>query len=122
MQPVVKSFQHFKDESLEISTTIATDGLAIPCHQDISEENISKINSVIESFIKKAEKNRISLKKLREIVIGTNSDILPSGPPCLRQLTEFGIPEGGRNNTMLNIGLYYKITMWWINLIPDSKP
>tara|TARA_R100000482_G_scaffold69041_1_gene25940 strand:- start:429 stop:1457 length:1029 start_codon:yes stop_codon:yes gene_type:complete len=64
----------------------------------------------LESFIKKAEKNRISLKKLREIVIGTNSDILPSGPPCLRQLTEFGIPEGGRNNTMLNIGLYYKMS------------
>ena len=64
----------------------------------------------LENFIKKAEKNRISLKKLREIVIGTNSDILPSGPPCLRQLTEFGIPEGGRNNTMLNIGLYYKMS------------
>lgn len=53
LQPVVKSFQHFKDESLKISNSIATDGLAIPCHQDISEENILKINSVIESFIKK---------------------------------------------------------------------
>ena len=53
LQPVVKSFKHFKDESLEISSSIATDGLAIPCHQDINEENIAKITSIIGTFIKK---------------------------------------------------------------------
>ncbi|WP_339663464.1 TOTE conflict system archaeo-eukaryotic primase domain-containing protein [Croceibacter atlanticus] len=63
----------------------------------------------LKDFITKAEKNKITIKDLRDIVIGTNKNILPSGPPCLRQLTEFGIPEGGRNNTMLNIGLYYKM-------------
>ena len=52
LQPVVKSFKHFKDTSLKISSSIASDGLAIPCHQDINAENISKITSVIESFIK----------------------------------------------------------------------
>lgn len=53
MQPVVKSFAHFKDSNLEISSSIANDGLAIPCHQDIDNENISKITSVIDSFVKK---------------------------------------------------------------------
>ena len=53
LQPVVKSFKHFKDESLAISSSIATDGLAIPCHQDIDDKDISKITSVIDSFIKK---------------------------------------------------------------------
>lgn len=53
LQPVVKRFKHIKDDNLEISSTIATDGLAIPCHQDICQENISKINSVIHNFIKR---------------------------------------------------------------------
>ena len=52
LQPVVKSFKHFKDSNLTISSSIATDGMAIPCHQDINEENISKITSVIDKFIK----------------------------------------------------------------------
>ena len=52
LQPVVKSFEHFKDTNLKVSASIATDGLAIPCHQDIDEENISKITLVIENFIK----------------------------------------------------------------------
>ena len=52
LQPVVKSFKHFKDNSLKVSSSIASDGLAVPCHQDINEENISKIIFVIESFIK----------------------------------------------------------------------
>lgn len=53
LQPVVKSFLHYKDTSLKISSSIAKDGLAIPCHQDISENNITKITSVIHSFINK---------------------------------------------------------------------
>ncbi len=52
LQPVVKSFKHFKDSRLTISSSIATDGLAIPCHQDINKENIFKITSVIDKFIK----------------------------------------------------------------------
>lgn len=30
------------------------------------------------------------------------------GPPCLQTLCSQGIPEGGRNNTLFNIGLYLK--------------
>jgi hypothetical protein len=33
---------------------------------------------------------------------------LPQGPPCLQHLVTLGIPEGGRNNTLLNLGIYAK--------------
>ena len=34
--------------------------------------------------------------------------VLPDGPPCLQQLSCGGIPEGGRNNTLLNVGVYFR--------------
>jgi hypothetical protein len=33
----------------------------------------------------------------------------PEGPPCLQQLAREGIPEGTRNNALLNIGRYYRM-------------
>mgnify|MGYP003110848427 FL=1 len=62
----------------------------------------------LEEFLDLAEGSRVSSEELSKISLGKNDEILPSGPPCLQQLTEFGIPEGGRNNTLLNIGVYYK--------------
>ena len=53
LQPVVKTFKHFKSKNLKVSASIASNGLAIPCHQDISEENISKIIKLFDQFIKK---------------------------------------------------------------------
>ena len=61
-------------------------------------------------FLDLAEKSKITLKQLREFELTSKSDVLPNGPPCLQQLTEHGIPEGGRNNTMINIGVYYKLS------------
>ena len=52
LQPVVKKFQYYKDEKLTVSNSIAIDGLAIPCHQDISNRDIEKITSLIDKFIK----------------------------------------------------------------------
>jgi len=63
---------------------------------------------LLEEFIELAETSRITAKQLVEIELGKKSDILPDGPPCCQQLTEHGIPEGGRNMTLLNIGIYYK--------------
>ena len=51
LQPVVKKFEYHKDEKLKVSNSIATDGLAIPCHQDINNKDIEKITSLIEKFI-----------------------------------------------------------------------
>lgn len=33
---------------------------------------------------------------------------IPDGPPCLQALCTQGIPEGGRNNTLFNVGIYLK--------------
>jgi hypothetical protein len=64
----------------------------------------------LKDFLARAEESRITLKELRSFELGANSEVLPNGPPCLQQLTEHGVPEGGRNNTLLNIGVYYKLS------------
>jgi len=51
IQPVVGNFEHFKDTDLKISQSISEDGLAIPCHQDISEQDINKVISTIKNFL-----------------------------------------------------------------------
>ena len=53
LQPVVKSFKHYKSDNLEVSSSIASDGLAIPCHQDISEEDVKKVLALFKNFINK---------------------------------------------------------------------
>ena len=63
----------------------------------------------LEDFLDRAESLRQSAKELAECSIGTEEVILPHGPPCLQQLTVSGIPEGGRNNTLLNLGVYYRL-------------
>jgi hypothetical protein len=72
---------------------------------------LSKNNSSLslDEFLDKAEKARISLKQLASISVGGDGTVLPQGPPCLQQITELGIPEGGRNQTLLNVGIYYKM-------------
>jgi len=64
----------------------------------------------LEEFIDLIESNSLSLKQLHNFKIHDEENVLPSGPPCLQQLTEFGIPEGGRNQTLMNIGIYYKLS------------
>ena len=64
----------------------------------------------LEEFIKLVEKNLLSPKQLDDFKIHEEENVLPSGPPCLQKLTEFGIPEGGRNQTLMNIGIYYKLS------------
>jgi len=60
----------------------------------------------LEEFLALGEKLRISSKDLASISLSEDV-VLPNGPPCCQQLTEFGIPEGGRNMTLLNVGIYY---------------
>jgi len=62
----------------------------------------------LKQFLSLAKKLRVSAKDLFKIKLGSDKGLLPDGPPCLQQLTEFGIPEGGRNMTLLNVGVYYK--------------
>ena len=48
---MVKSFKHLKSKNLKVSSSIASDGLAIPCHQDINEKDINKVTSIIKEFL-----------------------------------------------------------------------
>jgi len=64
----------------------------------------------IKDFLELAEGSRRTLKELQDCTIGADEAILPHGPPCLQQLTVDEIPEGGRNNTILNIGIYYRMS------------
>ena len=51
IQPVVSNFEHIKDNDLTISQSISENGLAIPCHQDINEQDIDKVTSTIKDFL-----------------------------------------------------------------------
>jgi len=62
----------------------------------------------LSEFLDLAESSKRSLDELNEIIFGVE-DILPHGPPCLQQLAGIGIPEGGRNNVLLNAGIYFKL-------------
>ena len=48
----------------------------------------------IELFLDSAESSRKTFKELRAFPKGTDTEVIPNGPPCLQQLTTTGIPEG----------------------------
>lgn len=63
----------------------------------------------ITEFLDYAESKAISattLEALEADVEGT----FRQGPPCLKTLDMVGIPEGGRNMGMFNIGVYFKLS------------
>jgi len=64
----------------------------------------------LDEFFKLVDKFTLTIEQLAKFRIHDDDDLLPNGPPCLQQLTEFGIPEGGRNQTLMNVGIYYKLS------------
>jgi hypothetical protein len=60
----------------------------------------------LDEFLDKAEQARISSKELRNFSIPEGKFFL-DGPPCLQQLSLMGFSEGGRNNALLNIAIYF---------------
>ena len=63
----------------------------------------------MKDFVKLAEKYRISKKELKDITFAQESEELEwiaDGPPCLQQLANQGFPQGTRNNSLFNIGVY----------------
>ena len=51
LQPVVKKFKYIEDSNLEVSRTIAKSGLAIPCHQSLTKEDVNYVLNSIKDFI-----------------------------------------------------------------------
>lgn len=63
-----------------------------------------------ETFVKKAQKYRISLSEFEEYqIVKVENKVLPEGPPCLQQLCSIGFAEGSRNNALFNLGVYSRM-------------
>lgn len=65
----------------------------------------------LETFLQIAEANSVNLEQLQQMNVAVREDAsrpFSDGPSCLEQLHIGGIAEGGRNNTLFNIGLYFK--------------
>lgn len=61
----------------------------------------------LDEFINAATYMAVSESSLRSFKIPL-ADAFIDGPPCLQQLATFGFQEGGRNNALLNAGIYFK--------------
>ena len=51
LQPVVKKFKYIEGSNLEVSRTIAKSGLAIPCHQSLTQEDVNYVLNSIKDYI-----------------------------------------------------------------------
>ena len=60
----------------------------------------------LKNFIKLAEKKSTTFEELENYKPDL-VDIFNDGPPCLQHLMTMGFPEGGRNISMFNVGVYY---------------
>lgn len=61
----------------------------------------------LEEFIKFAEEKRTSIEEL-ESYKANLTEMFQDGPPCLQYLSTMGFPEGTRNVSLFNIGVYYR--------------
>ena len=65
----------------------------------------------IEEFFKLYNKYSLTEKELVNLKISetdNTDDFLKGAPPCLQTILKDGMPEGGRNDMMYNIGVYLK--------------
>ncbi len=59
-----------------------------------------------EQFLDYAERQRISPVELE--AVEATGGMFPEGPPCLNSIMSLGIPEGGRNMTMVALATMYR--------------
>lgn len=64
----------------------------------------------LSTFLDLAEKVRVDGDQLTQLNPPVSSDF-KDGPPCLQQLSTHGFPDGTRNNSLFNIGVY--ATLKW---------
>lgn len=64
----------------------------------------------LDVFLQLAERNRITRKDLELInILSPEAAIFKDGPPCLEMITATGgVMEGGRNNFLFGVGVYFK--------------
>jgi hypothetical protein len=61
----------------------------------------------LKQFFRVAEGKRITPKALHDFQPKL-TDLFDDGPPCLQHLSTMGFPEGTRNVSLFNIGVYYR--------------
>tara|TARA_R100001082_G_C4366112_1_gene162021 strand:- start:2435 stop:3943 length:1509 start_codon:yes stop_codon:yes gene_type:complete len=61
----------------------------------------------LEEFLDLAEKKTVTYEEL-ENYQAKLVDLFSDGPPCLQHLMTMGFPEGGRNISLFNVGVYYR--------------
>lgn len=62
----------------------------------------------VRRFIELAEAARVDAEHLDALNPPVNSEF-QDGPPCLQQLSLHGFPEGTRNNSLFNLGVYARL-------------
>ena len=67
--------------------------------------NGKKLN--LKQFIEIAEKKRTTHEELEKYKPELNN-VFEDGPPCLQHIMTMGFPEGGRNISLFNVGVYYR--------------
>jgi hypothetical protein len=61
----------------------------------------------LESFVEFAEKKTTTWEKLQTFEPDLTSHF-EDGPPCLQHIMTMGFPEGGRNISLFNVGVYFR--------------
>lgn len=64
--------------------------------------------ATLKEFLDLIDERKVTPKEFMDLQLESGTDFLPDWPPCLSHLTKSGIPEGGRNTTLFNVGLVYK--------------
>jgi hypothetical protein len=68
-----------------------------------------------EEFLEAAEKAKVGPEFFEAPTPAPGvQEPLPGGPPCLQHLVTLGFPKGTRNDSLLNVGIYFK------HINPDS--
>ena len=62
----------------------------------------------IKEFLDRAESRRITPDQLLKLDPPVQSEF-HDGPPCLQQLSTHGFPDGTRNNSLFNLGVYARL-------------
>jgi len=61
----------------------------------------------LKEFLDLAEKKRVTYEQL-EAFKPELINLFDDGPPCLQHIMTMGFPEGGRNISLFNVGVYYR--------------
>lgn len=75
----------------------------------------------LEEFVEYAYSMRVP--SVADIRLANVEDEFSDGPPCLQTLCNQGISEGGRNTTLFNIGVYYRLKFEseWEKYVDDAN-